>query len=1448
MIERPPTRKRRKLRLFVAALGVLALLVLGAVSVVVFWRGNDGSTFLSDIIAQTLSTENNRVSIGSVEGALSSDAIIRDLTISDRDGVWLKLDRARLIWNRGALLSRKLSVESIELDHLDVYRRPVDADGTASEENNRNILPDLPVKVVVRSFKLNEARLWEPVIGQDARLSLNGSVELGDPSEGLQLNLALKRLDAPGNVSAFLSFIPGTEELTLNLNHDEPAGGIAARLMRLPNLPPVRFEVKGHGVLDDFKATMAYVAGEQLNADGTATLLRDGSARKLDIDATARIEALLPQPAALIAAGTTTLTGRVIFGDDNSVAIRQFDIASGIAKLQLSGLVSAERHLDLALSAQSLSGQDGRTRAGQAELKHLDLVTTVKGAMNAPDIQARLEVSGFSSPEGKLESGLVTVNAAPQSAMGKDLLPTQVKWALRADAQLDGIASPQGKWADVIGSRLTLAIKAMQLENGIFDVDIFKLTTPTLDASYRGKVSKRGADGLLEAVSPDLAAFSALAGKRLRGNLQLTSKLDGTLDDRLIVETDARLQGLSLDVPALDGLMGGAATLKGRAQIRKDGLAFDDIRFDAAQLAARLGGSIGRQSADARLRMDIADLGKADARLKGRATATADITGTLAHPDVALSVTTDKASALDRPIEKLTLDVVARDLLGTLDASLDLQGEIGRKALVGKARLLRPQGDSWRLDGVDLRMGSATVLGALSATNGMADGNIKIAASDLDELSALVLTRLSGAFNAELALSADGGRQNGRLVANGANIRFQAVSLERLDADLSAGDLYRKPVLNGSFKGLGWTIAGQKIDNLSLDAKGNDAESIITLGARGSQGLAVEGRAAVVPADPVLINMSALSVRRDRQSVALARPVTLTVRGGVLGIPDLAINAGSGAATLSGELGLTGNRDSDLTMVLRQWPLSVAGLAAPQLELSGTIDGRVVARGPIARPQGQYDLTVNNVMTPQIRNAGLPPADVVLKGQLRGDQTAFNAAVTVGRAGRLQIDGTAPMNPAGNLAVRINGQLDVSAANSMLSASGQQVTGRLNIDASLSGRADRPAVAGQATLSNATFTDPLRGVRLTRIDGRFVGQGDNITVERLTGQTRNGGTISVSGRVDVDPDRGFPGSFRIDASRAELVSNDTVAATANMALTMSGPLAQTPRVSGSIELVTMDVMIPDRIPATAQPLPNARHISPPPAVRARLEAQRRARQQASRTPAFNAGLDLTISAPSRIFVRGRGVDAELGGEVRLTGTSLQPVVVGGFDMRRGRLTIIGQRLDLSRGKLSFTGDLTPELDFLAETQASEITARVAVTGPANQPAFALSSSPDLPNDEILARLLFSRASGSLSPFQALQLAQAVSQLSGTGGPDVFDKTRKALGLDSLDITAGSGGGPAVGASRYINDRISVGVQAGAKPEDNAASVRIDLTRRLKVQGDIDADGRTSVGIGAEWEY
>src|SRR5207344_2927228 len=100
-----------------------------------------------------------------------------------------------------------LEVDRLEIGKLEVLRRPVSGE-EAAPASNEPLLPELPVKIEVKAFSLAELALGEPVVGAAARLSASGSTKLGPPSEGLDLTLEARRLDAAGRFSAKLAFVP----------------------------------------------------------------------------------------------------------------------------------------------------------------------------------------------------------------------------------------------------------------------------------------------------------------------------------------------------------------------------------------------------------------------------------------------------------------------------------------------------------------------------------------------------------------------------------------------------------------------------------------------------------------------------------------------------------------------------------------------------------------------------------------------------------------------------------------------------------------------------------------------------------------------------------------------------------------------------------------------------------------------------------------------------------------------------------------------------------------------------------------------------------------------------------------------------------------------------------------------------------------------------------------
>jgi len=1432
--------QRWSLRRKVAVSAFAAVAMAGAVfgtSVATRSQESDKGV-LASLISRALSTPATRVSIGSVEGALSSSATIRDITIADRDGVWLQLDSARLVWRRTALLLGRLEVDQLEVGTLRIARPPLPTENPEAV-SDQPLLPELPVKVEIKDFQLRTLALGAPVIGVDAQVSASGRATLGKPSEGLDLALDLKRLDARGSLAARLQLVPETTKLDLALKVDEPENGIFANAVNLPGRPPMRLDLTGAGNLDDFAARLDFAAGPDIGANGTAQVRRAGAARQMALNLGARIEGLLPELAAPVFAGTTQLTGNVAFGDDSSIAIPSVSVVSQTARLDVQGNISADQNADLKVAVRAVPNNGQRTAAGGAEIRRLDFDAAITGPLTGPGLTATLAVEDARTPALRLDALNARISATPSGAVTD--AATAIPFS--ATAQGRGIVMTDPGLARAVGRTLDLEAEGT-VRNGIADVRTARLRLDSADARFAGRVGAETIQGRATVQAPDLSRFARLAGTALRGDLSLAADLSGTPGkSRIDALLDGRIARFGSGVAAVDGLAGGEVRLTGTLRQLPAGYGVSALRLAGAHITAVADGDAAATGADVTLRIDVPDLARADRQLGGRVVARAKVTGTLQRPDLSANIALTEGRAMGRPIQNLNLRLDATDVVERLNARATMNGSVDGKPAVGLVRAARLDDGGWLLDALDLRVGSATAAGRLTLDgNWLADGRLSIAAKDLNDLSPLAMTALAGELAGDVSLSVANGAQNGALQLRGVGLKVAGASVNRIDARANVTDAYRRPVIDADVTVDRASIAGEDFSQIRLTSRGTAQASDITLAAQ-ARGFALNARGNLVPAEPIRLDLASFEARRGSNRIALANPASFSFADGGIGIRNLAVALGNGRLTVNGRTGPT----LDLTVGARAVPLSVADIAMPGLGLAGTLEGNAKVTGSTTAPVGDWSFRIAGLSAPQTRSMGLPPVSINGSGRMADGATTLDATLEARGAGTLRANGRVPFD-GGNLDLGVKGQIDAGIANAVIGAGGRRVSGRARVDVRVGGSLSQPEVSGGVNLTGGTFEDAAAGVRLTGINGRVTARGETVVIERLTAQTEGGGPLNVTGNVRIDPGAGFPGDIRLRGQRATLAKSDLAEAIADLDIALSGPLAQAPRVSGRIDFVRLDISIPERLPATLQPIPGTRHVNPPPQVARRLAAQAKANQRGRRAPAFDAALDLTINAPSRIFVRGRGIEAELGGSLRLTGRLAEPVTVGAFDLRRGQLQIAGTRLNFTRGRLDFTGDMLPQLDFLAQTQAADVTVQVGVTGPASQPEFAFTSTPDLPQDEVLSRLLFSKASGSLSGLQALQLAQAAAQFSGAGGPDVFDKLRRSLGVDSLDVSQGQAGGPTVGVRRSINERLSIGVKGGASPQDSGVTLDFDVTRRIRLQGEATGDGNTAVGVGAEWEY
>jgi translocation and assembly module TamB len=254
------------------------------------------------------------------------------------------------------------------------------------------------------------------------------------------------------------------------------------------------------------------------------------------------------------------------------------------------------------------------------------------------------------------------------------------------------------------------------------------------------------------------------------------------------------------------------------------------------------------------------------------------------------------------------------------------------------------------------------------------------------------------------------------------------------------------------------------------------------------------------------------------------------------------------------------------------------------------------------------------------------------------------------------------------------------------------------------------------------------------------------------------------------------------------------------------------------------------------------------------------------------GLDVALRAPQKILVQGRGLDAEVSGELSIKGTTAAPQISGGFDLRRGKISLAGTNLNFTAGRISFDGAdlqnrIDPSIDFTAQASANDTTATLRITGLAGAPKFEFSSTPVLPQDEIMAILLFGQNAAQLTTLQLAQIGAALASLGGVGGDGSLNplvKIQKSLRLDRLSIGAGTDAATdtanaSIEAGRYISERVYVEAKHTSTGTDQLET-EIELNKHLKMKTRLsngsastqaptpENDVGNSIGLSYQFEY
>ena len=1371
------------------------------VALVLILSADPSHAFIEQLITRFASDETGGVKVEGLSGTLTGKPAIEKVTISDAAGPWLRLTGVKADIQPLNLLRGRIALDSLDIAQIDILRKPVQAAGKKSD----GFLSGIPqVALRVDAFSVDRLVLAEQVVGEAAEVRLSGSAVLNDDPVQQTLGLVAERLDGPaGTLAAKLDLRPGENRFDLDVQFSEPEGGTLVRLLKVPDLPSMQAAISGSGPLDAWTGDLSIALAGAPTVSGTATIGRHDAGLHVLAELAGRVALLIPAELRPVFAGDTMVSLDLTRADAGLVRVAKANLRS--ATTQISGLgqfdpstkringeteiAFASKHMQVAFTLANGEA----VAVGESSLK-----ATLAGTLNAADWALQGQVAAF---RGLGYSG----ESLDISATGKNGNFSRRIIPFQATATAGQLAIPDMRAVPYLAGQLRLA------------------------------ASGTWTDGLLTLDGAETA--SAVATVKAQGTIDAGA---GSLDLDVQASADTAVD------PRLPPLLGdGRVLLAGKVGRSPQGrLSVSRASIVAAALSATGNLTLDGNALTADAVLTAPDLSHFQSELSGSANITVRADGPLTAPNVVIAAQgeTIRLRGKDLVDPKLAFEGV----LSTTTPSGKLAGsaKFAGKPVEASVQIASTAQGERLAEDIRISAGGAVVEGKLSApAGGNPAGRFEFSIPDLAEIAPLLLRDdLSGAMQGTIILGEREGRPALDLAATAPRAKLAGLSLtdSRLDAVII--DPLAAPLIAGRFESSRLEASGAIVEALIVKAEHAGAATAFNATAT-TNGTPVSATGTLARRDgATVIALEKGNAIYRGIDASLKAPARLTIADGAVRIERAALAVAGGGAIVSGLIG----KSLDLEIELAAVPASIADTFAPGLGLAGAISGTVSLSGPTSSPRVPFKITWREASAQASRSVGLPALSMAAEGTYADKAVDIQSGLS-GSGLDLAVNGRVRVAGPVDMDLAMRGTVPLEIAATRLAGSGMRLDGSAGVDIALKGTLDAPDISGAISTAGATFIDTRSAIVVKNIASRIALSGFQARIESLTGTLGAKGALAVNGTIGVRPQDGFPADLSIQLNNANYADGRILSAAFNAALTLNGSLVGEPLLGGRIDIARADIQVPDRLPGGSVSSIAVAHINAPADVRRQAETLKP--QQAGGASSSNLGLNLTVSAPRQVNVRGRGLDAELGGQVQLQGLAAAPRAIGAFNLIRGRLNILTRRLAMSRGTVTFTGSLIPLLDFSADTSSGTITAAVAVRGPATNPKFEFTSVPALPQDEVLAILLFDRSLSKLSPLQIAQLASAISTLTGAGGgPGVLDRLRSSLGVDDLDITTDETGAASVGVGKYLGENIYLGVKQGATSGSSRVTIDLDITKSLKARGEVGADGKSKAGIYFEKEY
>lgn len=1309
------------------------------------------------------------------------------------------------------------------------YPEPLTVAGTGTVSLPDDLTPPAVLEKLGREFAL------------DLDLALTDMETLS--IQAARIDFEYGDLDARGTYN----IATGDLDLTPSIRYDdfhrltgqEPEGDTVAMAARIP----VR------GTRDELVIEPAMEVGEEPFLAGAVTVgLAEAISAAGDITLYPAVATTPPAFRDLLADGADITLDVAYAG--GRVDFNETRIQVGATHLTVGGTANLEDQV-LDLRAEAVAGDlhqfEGLAGIPLAGAARLDLTATgdaTETTVNAGIQVENVTVNTLKAPAGNLDVDLVaggfpdTLTDRIEATLSGEFPGFEPQPDLARDLHLAGSVT--------VEELQRVAVSGLDISDGNLAILAGgTINLDTRDADFEGTIE-----------AAQIGDYAAIANLPWRGAVNLDATVaSGEAPGSIVASVDGALRELGgLPVPA-DGLLGRTAKLSARGRYDRERASLTAFSLTADGLRASGQGDydLDTETLNARLEGDIADLaalsGVAGRPLAGAAAFTLEASGPLDGIDARGTVTGRQLDLDVLVAESAEITFTASGIPDAIDAETQATLEQEGETLALNARIGLRDGTA-TLHDLLLAAGENRIAGqgTFNTARMRGGGELLVDAPDLAVLKTWLRMPLGGSLSLDATLAEDTGALSGQLDA--ADVVAGTLTLKSAGGTFNVEDVFGTPAGTVELTAAELDAGDIHLASLTFTAEGPPDGMRLNLKTGGVfqefTRFNVDG-GGLFSNEALAFDLRDLDFGVEGFTFALREPSQLSWEEGIASVTPLVLESESGTIQAAGEYA------PDRVDVRLEWTdvslrlIELAGIDP----VDGAVSGTVTLTGTPEAPELRAETSVAGYR-PVPDDESIPGLDARIAATIAGG--ALSAELTASVEGAAEFQGNAGFPVAFALAPwdftipegaaltgGLTGQADLAAISPLLPMEGHELRGTLDADLAARGAVDAPRLDGAVTVADGYYEYGGTSTILNDLALRLEADGDTLRLAELSANDTAGGTYRGEGQIAFRPDEHSPFDFKLVLDKPRLVYRDDMRAEGRGELTFTGD-SRGAELAGDLRVSPAYFVIPESSEET-----QVTTVDYTVAGAAREEGD------AEKPPAYEVGLDLTIDLPGRVFVAGTGLDSEWQGKLQVKNNTAAPEITGTLRVTKGTLDFLGRQFSLAESTITFDGNSPPDpyLRIAAVTETQDVLARVRMEGVANALTITLESEPDLPRDEILARVLFGQHLSDVSPVQAITLAryapvfkrnQSTRSILGRQGPQPFL-------VDRVSLRSGAGPGDAsIATGKYLSDNFYLEFEQGLGAAQSLISLEWLFAPRWSLKGKTTSQGQGALGVFWKKDY